>query len=471
MKPLSIKKKVLFLILVVTGIVAASALSLTYYLYQHLYVDKQIDSLSLQGKKLAQIYHQHGKDTYFTDRVKWANDSSQANIIFTDDPMELSSGLPFDTNTNDNLITFKERQKLLQGETVVLIREHSQFHQDILGIAIPVFSSKDELSGTIFLSMPLSDVYEPFVQIRLTLGISILLILLLIFFIGYKSSNKVVRTINQMKEIAMEMESGDFSKRMAVTKNGDELNQLSRSFNKLSSTLEKVEQHRREFLANVSHELRTPLSYMKGYAEGIEEGIIDQKKGMHIIQDEAARLSRLVHDLLDLAQLEGDSYPLTMEPIVFAQLIHDVLDQMAFIANQKGIYLKRTLDEDCIVYGDSDRLQQVVRNLLDNAIHYTPSGKSVSIELLVHQHKAELRVTDEGNGIPKEDLPHVSERFYRVNKARTRKDGGSGLGLAIVYQIMKKHHGTFDIQSEPGCGTTAIIQLPNTPVVENLPTI
>lgn len=158
---------------------------------------------------------------------------------------------------------------------------------------------------------------------------------------------------------------------------------------------------------------------------------------MHIIQDEAARLSRLVHDLLDLAQLEGDSYPLTMEPIVFAQLIHDVLDQMAFIANQKGIYLKRTLDEDCIVYGDSDRLQQVVRNLLDNAIHYTPSGKSVSIELLVHQHKAELRVTDEGNGIPKEDLPHVSERFYRVNKARTRKDGGSGLGLAIVYQIMK----------------------------------
>ncbi|WP_224925327.1 HAMP domain-containing sensor histidine kinase [Bacillus pumilus] len=461
MKPLSIKKKVLFLILVVTGIVAASALALTYYLYQHLYVDKQIDSLSLQGKKLAQIYHQHGKDTYFTDRIKWSNDSSQANIIFTDDPMELSSGLPFDTNTNDNLITFKERQKLLQGETVVLIREHSQFHQDILGIAIPVFSSKDELSGTIFLSMPLSDVYEPFVQIRLTLGISILLILLLIFFIGYKSSNQVVRTINQMKEIALEMESGDFSKRMAVTKNGDELNQLSRSFNKLSSTLEKVEQHRREFLANVSHELRTPLSYMKGYAEGIEEGIIDQKKGMQIIQNESTRLSRLVHDLLDLAQLEGESYPLTMEPLVFAQLIHDVLDQMKFIASQKGISFNRALEEDCIIYGDSDRLEQVVRNLLDNAIHYTPSGKSISIELFVHQNIAELTITDEGSGIPKAELPHVSERFYRVNKARTRKDGGSGLGLAIVYQIIKKHRGTFVLQSEQGIGTTAIIQLPS----------
>ncbi|MCY7675338.1 HAMP domain-containing sensor histidine kinase [Bacillus safensis] len=471
MKPLSIKKKVLFLILAVIGIVAASALALTFYLYQHLYIDKQIDSLSLQGKKLAEIYHTHGKDKYFTDRMKWANDSSQANIIFTDDPMELSSGLPFDTDTNDNLITFKERQKLLQGETVVLIREHPKFHQDILGIAIPVFSSNDDLSGTIFLSMPLSDVYEPFVQIRLTLGISILMILLLIFVIGYKSSNKVVQTINKMKEIAMEMESGDFSKRMAVTKKGDELNQLSRSFNKLSSTLEKVEQHRREFLANVSHELRTPLSYMKGYAEGIEEGIIDQKKGMQIIQDEATRLSRLVHDLLDLAQLEGDSYPLTTEPIVFAQLIHDVLDQMAFFADKKNITLKRQLEEDCIVYGDSDRLQQVIRNLLDNAIHYTPSGKSISIELQVHQSVAELRVTDEGNGIPKEDLPHVSERFYRVNKARTRKDGGSGLGLAIVYQIIKKHHGTFDIQSEPGIGTTAIIHLPNASFNESSPTL
>lgn len=471
MKPLSIKKKVLFLILAVIGIVAASALALTFYLYQHLYIDKQIDSLSLQGKKLAEIYHTHGKDKYFTDRMKWANDSSQANIIFTDDPMELSSGLPFDTDTNDNLITFKERQKLLQGETVVLIREHPKFHQDILGIAIPVFSSNDDLSGTIFLSMPLSDVYEPFVQIRLTLGISILMILLLIFVIGYKSSNKVVQTINKMKEIAMEMESGDFSKRMSVTKKGDELNQLSRSFNKLSSTLEKVEQHRREFLANVSHELRTPLSYMKGYAEGIEEGIIDQKKGMQIIQDEATRLSRLVHDLLDLAQLEGDSYPLTTEPIVFAQLIHDVLDQMAFFADKKNITLKRQLEEDCIVYGDSDRLQQVIRNLLDNAIHYTPSGKSISIELQVHQSVAELRVTDEGNGIPKEDLPHVSERFYRVNKARTRKDGGSGLGLAIVYQIIKKHHGTFDIQSEPGIGTSAIIQLPNASFNESSPTL
>ena len=138
---------------------------------------------------------------------------------------------------------------------------------------------------------------------------------------------------------------------------------------------------------------------MKGYAEGIEEGIIDQK-GMQIIQDEATRLSRLVHDLLDLAQLEGDSYPLTMEPIVFAQLIHDVLDQMAFIAD-KSITFKRTLEEDCIVYGDSDRLQQVIRNLLDNAIHYTPSGKSISIELQVHQGVAELKVTDEGSGIPK----------------------------------------------------------------------
>lgn len=457
MKKWSIKRKVWIALFSIIGITVLGASFLTFYLYNELYVKKQKEILVTEGERLAEFYQEYGVDAAFFERLEWSKQNKDIDVLFSDDPMQLGSGVPFEPYSSDNLISFEERQLLLEGEMVVMIRPHPHYEQDILGVAIPLFQN-ELLAGSVLLSMPLSDVYEPFRQIRIILVFFLVIVLFSIIFIGNKVINHVIRPISEMKEISTLMAAGDFSKRIEVNRS-DELGQLANSFNKLSTSLEKVEDKRREFLANVSHELRTPLSYMKGYAEAMEEGIIEQKKGLNIIQKESNRLERIVNDLLDLAQLEGDSYPLQCEPTVFAQVINDVLESFELMFNQKNIRLLQNLDEEIIVYGDSDRLEQAIRNLLDNAVRYTPAKKKISITLTKGKGWSELTIADEGIGIPLQDLQAVKERFYRVNKARTRNHGGTGLGLAIVTEIIKKHHGLFELESNVGQGTVAKIRL------------
>ncbi len=458
MKRWTMKQKVWFAMMLIVLTVLVGAAAITMFLYDRLYVEKQIQTLMLHGEKLATVYETHGPDEYFFERLHWSRDSTAATILFTEDAMQLGSGIPFIPNSNEDLITFEERQQLLNGETVVMVRSHPRFEQDILGIAIPLFIDK-QLAGAIFISMPLSQIQEPFSSIQWILISALIGVIMIIFLIANRIIHHLVTPLEQMKHGAMVMAGGDFTARMNEQGRKDELGQLAQSFNVLATSLEKVEENRREFLANVSHELRTPLSYMKGYAESMEEGVIPYKKGMDIIQTEAKRLERLVNDLLDLAQLEGESYPLNIEPIAFAQLIHDVVEPFHLIASKKKVTIWSDLDEDVIVYGDRDRIEQVIRNILDNALQYTPDHKNIFIHLIAKGSFAQLVISDEGIGIPEHELHAVTERFYRVDKARTRKKGGSGLGLAIVSQIIKKHRGQFSLSSKIGEGTKAKIVL------------
>ncbi|WP_026674020.1 sensor histidine kinase [Alkalihalobacterium bogoriense] len=457
MKHWSIKKKVWIALSGVIVTVTLGAIFLIYFLYDALYVEKQKELLLTEGESLAESYLEYGVEESFFTRLHWTEQNKAIHVFFSDDPMQLGSGVPFEPFSEENMITFDERQLLLEGETVVMVRSHPLFQQDILGVAIPLFQG-EQLSGAILLSMPLADVYEPFMEIRVMLFVVLAFILVIIIVLGNRIVNDVVNPLLSMKKISTFLADGDFSKRMNVERR-DELGQLAQSFNILSTSLEKVEENRREFLANVSHELRTPLSYMKGYAEAMEEGMIDSKKGLAIIQKESNRLERLVNDLLDLAQLEGDSYPLRCEPIVFSQVVNDVLDSFEVVATQKNIRIVQRIDEETIIYGDSDRLEQAIRNLLDNAIRYSAPHTEITITLTRKNGWSELLITDYGIGIPTNDLSAVKQRFYRVNKARTRNAGGTGLGLAIVTEIIKKHEGEFELSSEVGKGTTAIIKI------------
>lgn len=455
MKHMKIEYKLWLSFMVIALFTIAVAFGLTHYLHQKLYVDRQIDMLLSHGHALAQFYHQNKQK--FEQQVEWSNASLQWKVIFTENPMLLSGQLPFDKEVGENLISFEERQSLLAGNEVVLVRRHEKFNQDILAVVLPLLQS-EQLKGAVFLYTPLAEVYEPFRPLTFVIILLLLGLLSLLTIISRKMTRYLVGPIKRMMMVTKKIASGDFSERLNDSQK-DELGQLAKSFNTMAATLEQIEYNRREFLSNVSHELRTPISYMKGFSDGVEEGIVKPEQYISVMKKETSRLERLVHDLLDLAQLEGETLPMSPTPIPFAQLIVDVLERFMIHLQELGIEVDLQLDEEIIVYGDSDRLEQVLTNLLQNAIKYGGDGKRIEIRLYATA-QAVLQIQDYGIGIPEEDLPKVMERFYRVDKARTRKSGGTGLGLSIVYHIIKNHHGDISIHSQLNQGTTITIALP-----------
>lgn len=227
--------------------------------------------------------------------------------------------------------------------------------------------------------------------------------------------------------------------------------------------LKKLEKMRKDFVANVSHELRTPITSIKGFSETLLDGNMQDtealKEFLQIIYNESYRLQLLIEDLLALSRLEGDSYQLVLNKVNARELIADIIPALHYKAERKGT----TLDTDIAaieIKADKERISQVIINLVDNAINYTPENGHVTLKIYENSQHVCIRVSDTGIGISKKDLPRVFERFYRVDKARTRDSGGTGLGLAIVKHIVEVHHGDIEIDSELDKGTTITVYLP-----------
>lgn len=233
----------------------------------------------------------------------------------------------------------------------------------------------------------------------------------------------------------------------------------------LQSQLDRM---RQDFVANVSHELQTPLTIIRGFTETLMEDAdnIDEesrRRFTHLIHEEANRMSRLVDDLLTLSRMEHHSLPFTLEGVDIAMLAESVVSRMAPRAEEAGLTLEARIPSVLpLVSGDADRLQEVFLNLVQNAIQYTPSGGrvTVSAQSSAAEGLVGISVEDTGIGIPGTDLPRIFERFYRVDKARSRASGGTGLGLAIVKHIIELHQGRIQVNSTVGQGTEFIIWLP-----------
>lgn len=221
----------------------------------------------------------------------------------------------------------------------------------------------------------------------------------------------------------------------------------------------RVETIKKDFVANVSHELRTPLASIKGYSETLIDGGMDDKETLKeflkIIDRHATRMSRLIDDLLTLSRLESHQMTIVSAPVDLKDLILSITTGFEKQARDKGIRLNSEIPDDLPrVLGDRDRLEQVVVNLLDNAIKYTPSGGSVAVTACKNDGAVVVDIKDTGIGIPAGDIPRIFERFYRVDKARSRELGGTGLGLAIVKHIIQVHNGRLHVESSPGRGST-----------------
>jgi len=221
----------------------------------------------------------------------------------------------------------------------------------------------------------------------------------------------------------------------------------------------RLETIKKDFVANVSHELRTPLASIKGYSETLLDGGMDDRETLReflrVIDRHSTRMSRLIDDLLTLSRLESHQMTIVSAPVDLKELVHAIMPGFEKQARDKDITLSSTIPEGLLkALGDHDRLEQVLVNLLDNAIKYTHSGGSVTVT--VHKDRNDIRVDvkDTGIGIPADDIPRIFERFYRVDKARSRELGGTGLGLAIVKHIIQGHNGKLSVKSTPGAGST-----------------
>ncbi|WP_335870122.1 sensor histidine kinase [Bacillus sp. 2205SS5-2] len=429
-------------------------------LYERLYVNNVEEELIDLGEKIRRDYKQGEIADEFIQNVEWLNSKTPYEVFAVRNPRELSACVPFDIDYQA-LIGPKEREQLLLNKTLSKVGYEERFDRKLVSVVVPLLE-ENRLQGIIYLYFPLADITELTSHITWYWLLGALIFILTILYVGTKGIGIISRPIKEMRTAAVELAKGKLNVRVSVSSN-DEVGQLALTFNKMAEALEEEDQRNKEFLATVSHELRTPLSYIKGYLEGMKTGVIAEEKREHyvnIMSVEASRMEKIVGDLLELMKMETTQFSIEKVPLVFAETIRQTTKNLQSMAEEKGLNTILTLDEEIIILGDEARIQQIIYNVFVNSMHHTESG-SISITLANDNDSfAKLMIEDTGSGIPEEDLPHVTERFYRVNKARSRKDGGTGLGLSIVNNLVLLHGGKLSIESQIGKGTKVSIYIP-----------
>jgi two-component system OmpR family sensor kinase len=282
--------------------------------------------------------------------------------------------------------------------------------------------------------------------------------------VGSLMAGRALRPLAAVTETALQItRADDLSRRIALeTPAGSEVGRLILAFNETLERLEDLFYSQRRFLADVSHELRTPLTAIRGNVDLIRR-MGANEESLEAIQTEAERLIRLVGDLLLLAQAETGNLPMAHEPVDVDTVLLEVFQQGRILAQDRLTLAMGDWDQ-AQVTGDRDRLKQLFLNLVANAVQYTPSGGRVTLSLRLVGEWTHISVTDTGPGIPAEELPHLFDRFYRVDRSRARKaQTGAGLGLSIAYWIAHNHGGRIEVASEVGKGTTFSVWLPLAP--------
>ena len=276
-------------------------------------------------------------------------------------------------------------------------------------------------------------------------------------------SRVITRPITALTRTIQKMGKGDLSARVKVRASG-EMRQLADSYNAMAEEIENFDRSRSQFVSNASHELKTPLTTMKILLENlIYQPDMPAELREEFMQDmnhEIDRLTNVVTDLLTLTQTDSHETPLHPEPTDLSELVEEALHLLQPAAEKRGQLLNASIPPSLVIDCDPGKTRQIITNLVDNALKYTPDGGHIMVALADGSDDVTLSVADNGVGIPEADQAHIFDRFYRVDKARSRATGGTGLGLAIVRQMVTMHHGEISVSSAPGKGSTFTVTLP-----------
>ncbi|MFP4647141.1 MAG: sensor histidine kinase [Candidatus Acetothermia bacterium] len=278
--------------------------------------------------------------------------------------------------------------------------------------------------------------------------------------LAFLYSKKIAGPIKSITAASRKMKEGDLQQRVEVNSK-DEIGELADSFNSMVASLEKQERLRKNMVSDVSHELRGPLSNIQGYLEALQEGLLEpEPEIINSLYQESLLLGRLTDDLHDLARAEAGQLQLEKQPVVLEDIIGDAVNSVVNRTTRDQIEICSDLSSTTMVRADPNRIGEVLRNLLNNAVRHSPENETVTVSIERRAEEAVTHVIDNGEGIPSSELPHVFERFYRIDKSRNRSTGGSGLGLTIAREIVEAHDGEIWVESEVDKGSTFSFSLP-----------
>jgi len=323
----------------------------------------------------------------------------------------------------------------------------------LVGLLIPTFPARN--------APPRPPANDYIARINKNLVVGALGAVALSLLLGLFFSSTLTRPVKELINATREVAQGDLEREVPV-RSKDELGELTKSFNQMRSQLKQSRDLRRKMTADIAHELRTPLSIILGHTEALSEGKLNPSpETFDIVYDEAKRLSLLVEDLRTLSLSEAGELTLTLQAVSPSDLVDRVVG--AYLPKARGLNISLEADAEANlpdVQADFHRIIQVLANLLDNALRYTPAGGHLKLSARPASDGIEFRVQDSGPGISEADLPYIFDRFYRGDKSRNRQDGGSGLGLAISKSIIEAHGGRIGAESTMGEGTTITFVLP-----------
>jgi signal transduction histidine kinase len=374
----------------------------------------------------------------------------------------------FAATSLQNELNSQEVQTALRGEEMHDVRLDPVTGVQTLFVAAPIEQSGSIL-GFVRLARPLNDITRGIWALLLQLFGLGLLALALATALGYWIARRIVRPVQKLEEASLAIAAGDLSQQVTV-ESQDEIGALGGAFNHMAQQVSHMMTQQRLFVANASHELRTPLTNIKLRSEALLTGIDDPELAQRYLQQidsEADRLGRLATTLLDLSRLDALDDGQHSEEVDLLPVLHNVASAQRLRLEQKALTFHVGLPADLPpVRVWPDQLESILVNLLDNAGKYTPPAGTVSLSAQVKEHWLEITVADNGTGIPSEDLPHIFERFYRVDKARSRRgaadseSSGVGLGLSIVKTLVEQNQGEIHVHSAPGAGTRFVLAFP-----------
>jgi heavy metal sensor kinase len=321
----------------------------------------------------------------------------------------------------------------------------------------------DGRPSTVVVMASLEMVDHELAELGTVLAMAVPLMLLLSGGLGYALARKALAPLERLRRSAEDITADRLHRRLPVANSHDELGRLTGTFNAMIGRLERSFAEVRRFTADASHELRTPLTAIRTEAEvalAKPLGLAEYQQLLGSILEECSRLTRLTDQLLALARQDSSMGQPALEPVDLAAVVEDVAETMRPLAEAKQLRLLVEVNRAVWVNGDLGQLREVFFNLLDNGIKYTPEGGEVAVRIGHNGPVAVVTVRDTGIGILPEHLPHVFDRFYRVDKARSRAEGGTGLGLSIAQSIIAAHGGQIELDSTPGQGTTCTVKLP-----------